>query len=220
MSCGFHTELLKIPETSLVAKSLGQERSSVLPMFHSLTGCDIVSFFGGSGKKTAWDTWNVFQGLTSALQALIALPDKIDATCMAVIEQFVILLYNRRSNLIKQHSWSQTRVIFQKGKVDRQFNIPPTNAALEQHVKRTVFQGGFIWSQTLLKQPILPSPSRWGWQLENGCFVPHWTTRTQAKDSCYELIRCVCKTGCRGRCKCLKASLSCTSLCNCGGNCS
>ena len=28
-----------------------------LPMFHAFTGCDTVSFFGGKGKKTAWNTW-------------------------------------------------------------------------------------------------------------------------------------------------------------------
>ena len=37
--------------------------------------------------------------------------------------------------------------------------IPPTRAALEQHVERDVFQGGHIWGQTLIPQPVLPSPS-------------------------------------------------------------
>ena len=46
-----------------IAKSLGQDKASVLPTFHALTGCDTVSFFGGRGKKTAWDTWMVFPEL-------------------------------------------------------------------------------------------------------------------------------------------------------------
>ena len=40
-------------------------------------------------------------------------------------------------------------------------NIPPTKASLLQHVKRAVFQGGYIWDQTLLKQPTLLPPFRW-----------------------------------------------------------
>ena len=38
---------------------------------------------------------------------------------------------------------------------------------------------------------------------------------------CNELIRCGCKhdKGCQGRCKCIEASLPCTALCNCGGDC-
>ena len=76
-----------------------------------------------------------------------------------------------------------------------------------------------LYMGTVLKPPTLPSPSRWGWQLENSRWVPHRTTLSQAEDSCCELIRCGCKAGCQGRCKCQKASFTCTGLCNCGGNC-
>ena len=53
-----------------VATSLGP-KASVLPMFHALTGCDTVSFFGGRRKKTAWDTWNVFPELTPGKSFII-----------------------------------------------------------------------------------------------------------------------------------------------------
>ena len=36
-----------------IAACLGPEKSSALPMFHALTGCDTVSSFVGHGKKTA-----------------------------------------------------------------------------------------------------------------------------------------------------------------------
>ena len=84
---------------------------------------------------------------------------------------------------------------------------------------QAVFQGGYVWGQTLLRQPVLPSPSDWGWQQQNNLWSPYWTALPQAKDTCYELIRCGCKASCRGRCKCMKANLACTGLCNCGGNC-
>ena len=35
--------------------------------------------------------------------------------------------------------------------------IPPTHTALEQHVKSVVFQGGHVWGQTRVSQPVLPS---------------------------------------------------------------
>ena len=47
-----------------IATSLGREKSCVLLMFNALTGCDTVSLFGGKGKKTAWDVWNVFPEVT------------------------------------------------------------------------------------------------------------------------------------------------------------
>ena len=36
-----------------IASALGSEKSSSLPLFHALTGCDTVSCFSGKGKKTA-----------------------------------------------------------------------------------------------------------------------------------------------------------------------
>ena len=33
------------------AHPLGTDKVSALPVFHALTGCDTVSFFGGRGKK-------------------------------------------------------------------------------------------------------------------------------------------------------------------------
>ena len=66
---GKHVYNLAAPAHS-IATSLGQDKASVLPMFHALTGCNTVSFFGGRGKKTAWDTWMVFPELTPVLRSL------------------------------------------------------------------------------------------------------------------------------------------------------
>ena len=70
-------------------------------MFHALTGCDTVSFFAGRGKKTAWDIWGLFPELTTTLLILSLSPEVVDNACLAVIERFVVLLYDRTSNLTK-----------------------------------------------------------------------------------------------------------------------
>lgn len=198
-----------------IATYLGQDKASSLPMFHALTGCDTVSFFGGRGKKTAWDVWKVFPALTPILKVLKT-PDDITEESLAVLERFVVLLYNRTSSLTKVNEVRQELFSKKSRSLD---SIPPTRAALEQHIRRAVYQGGYVWGQTLLRQPVLPSPSDWGWQRQNDLWSPYWTALPQAKNTCYELIRCGCKMSCKGRCKCLKANLACTGLCNCGGNC-
>ena len=43
-------------------------------------------------------------------------------------------------------------------------NIPPTQAALKQHILRATYQGGHIWGNCLEPSPNLPSPAFWGWQ--------------------------------------------------------
>ena len=210
---GKHTRYLP---THTIAATLGPDKASVLPLFHAFTGCDTVSFFGGRGKKTAWDVWNVFPELTSALKELNALPEVVDYSSLEVIERFVVLLYDRTSNLTKVNEARQE--LFAK-KSRTLENIPPTQEALLQHTKRAVLQGGFVWGQSSSKQLDIPCPSNWGWYRDDNSWSPKWTTLPQVKDACYELIHCGCKTVCSGRCKCIRANLVCTRLCNCGGDC-
>lgn len=216
VSHGSSTNLHYFPAHT-IATALGRNKARVLPLFHSLTGCDTVSFFNGRGKKTAWDVWNVYPALTPVLTTLMEMPDVVvDDACMSTIERFVTLMYDRTSSLSKVNEVRQE--LFCK-KARTLENIPPTRASLVQHVHRAVLQGSYIWGQTLLKEPTLPCPSKWGWQQEEGRWVPYWSTLSQAKDSLYQLISCGCKVACRGRCKCRKANLLCTGLCNCGGHC-
>ena len=63
--------------------------------------------------------------------------------------------------------------------------IPPTHAALEQHVKRAVFQGGYVWvggGGGIVPHPVLSSPSSWGWIRTDD--EPHWTTLQEASNIC------------------------------------
>ena len=50
--------------------------------------------------------------------------------------------------------------------------------------------------------------------------TPHWTNIPQASKGLRELIKCNCSKGCSsGNCKYKRASLLCTELCKCKGNC-
>ena len=139
----------------VVTLSRGPSKASALPMFHALTGSDTFSFFCNRGKKSAWDVWNVFPELTPVLCALRASPEIITEESLAVLERFVVLLYDRTSSLLKANKACQELFC----KKSREFDsIPPTKAALEQHIRRAVLQGAHTWGQTLLCQPELPSP--------------------------------------------------------------
>ena len=100
--------------------------------------------------------------------------------------------------------------------------FPPTADALLQHAKRVAYQTGHCWGQCLVCIPELPSPSEWGWtRSESDVWQPLWSTLPEASNVCQELVKCGCKAerGCKGRCKYLKAGMSCTALCKCGGEC-
>jgi len=61
-----------------IARALGPEKAQALPRFHALTGCDMVSFFAGHGKRTAWAVWTALPELTQTLILLFTAPDHID----------------------------------------------------------------------------------------------------------------------------------------------
>ena len=98
-------------------------------------------------------------------------------------------------------------------------NIPPTQTAMTEHTKRAAYQAGHVWGSALIAKPNLPCPHDWGWKREEGEWKPVWTVLPQAQESCYERIHCGCKKGCAAPCKCRKASLAFSALCNCGGHC-
>ena len=199
-----------------IATGLGPEKACALPLFHALTGCDTVSSFNGHGKKTAWAVWAVFPELTHALLKVSVAPTDIPRDVLATIERFIILLYDRTSTCTDIDT--ARRKLFAK-RHNAQL-IPPTKAALEEHVKRALFQGAHVWGQMLLPAPKLPSPCRWGWsKTSEGDYEPFWTCLPDAGQSSYELISCKCKKLCGGHCKCKIAQLKCTALCVCEGEC-
>ena len=197
-----------------IANFLGPGKARALLAFHAFTGCDTVSFFAGRGKKTAWNTWNAFPEATRAFLAMV--DRQVTEDTFATLQQFVVLMYDRSSTLAKVDAARQ--VLFARKSKSLE-SIPPTEAALKQHALRAEYQCGYVWAQSLDKDPHLPNPSSWGWEREdNKPWTLFWTTLQQAQDSLKELIRCGCKQGCRGRCSCRKANLQCTVLCGCGGD--
>ena len=160
--------------------------------------------------------WNSFPDLTNALLQMATAPDKIQDECLRVVERFVILLYDKTSTNTDVNK-ARKKLFAKTTSVQR---IPPTYAALQQHVKRAVYQGGHVWGNVFCPDPKIPSPNHWGWKKTDcGIYQPFWTTLEEASKTCYELISCGCKKGCRTNCKCKKSGLKCTALCKCEGEC-
>ena len=74
-----------------------------------------------------------------------------------------------------------------------------------------------IWCRAIEKMIPDVNICKWGWKKEGEIVAPLWMTPPEASQACKELINCGCKTKCGSHCKCQKADLSCTELCNCDG---
>lgn len=206
---GCHLKYIPIHELFLI---LSPEKASGILFFHAFTGCDIVSAFRGKGKKSAWQTWDICTEASKIFTKLSCFPPKIEDSDMKMLEKFVIMMYDR-SSTVETVDEARFNLFARK---QRSFeSIPPTKAALAQHVKRAAYQAGCIWSQVLECQPVAVSPAEWGWRKEGESWSIVWTTLPSVAQSCQQLTRCQCKTLCRGRCKCYKFGLNCTAMCSC-----
>ena len=127
-----------------------------------------------------------------------------------VASNFVCRLYSKDSDdndvdLVRMKVFSQkTR------NVER---IPPTMGALEQHIKRSVFQSS-IWTSAYMSMMPVNDPTDHGWKEEHGKLIPIWTSLPLARDVFNLDLKCSCKSTC-SLCKCTKANLKCTRLCKC-----
>ena len=214
---GKKTRFIPIHE---LCTTLGPSKCMVLPLFHTITGCDQSSSFAGRSKKTAWAVWNIYEELTESLQSVCHCPSEEQVqSIMPTLERFVILMYDRGSSSVSVND-ARKELFTKKGRTIE--SIPPTQNALYLHVKRAIYQGAYVWGQLQLPFLTLPSPADWGWQKGvDYMWEPVWTTLPSASKACQELVKCGCnpEKGCRKRCKCLKSSLPCTGLCQCGGDC-
>ena len=137
--------------------------------------------------------------------------DNLSESVISVLERFVVLLDLELVNDARKWLFTQKSRTLE--------NIPPTQAALRQHIKRASYQTN-CWNKSMIPNPEFPSPSHWGWWKDTTGWQPQWTTLPEASKSCREHIRCGCIKGCTTRCKCVKAALKCTLLCSCSGECS
>ncbi|KAL9966137.1 hypothetical protein ACROYT_G024162 [Oculina patagonica] len=197
---------------------LGEEKYRALPFFHAFTGCDTTSAFLGKGKKSAWEAWNAYPEVTEAFLYVNDNPFnplEIDSPLFKVLQRFVVVLYDRTS-LATDVNTARRELFTKKNRALE--NIPPTEDSLLNHSNRAIYQAS-IWT-SLDEQQVVPSPTDFGWKMDNDRWRPRWTILPEAAKACSELLKCGCRTGCSsGRCKCFKASLPCTELCGCSGGC-
>lgn len=210
---GKHKRFLPIHQ---YAEKLGTEICDGILFWHAFTGCDTVSAFAGRGKKTAWEAWRTNLEITAAFVELSHAPLKLDDTTFMKLQGFTVYLYDRTSNL--QNVNDCRRMLVTK-KCRQLESVPPTEAALLQHVKRAILQGGYIWSQWSALQPNLPDPEQWGWKRSDSGYTPLWSVLPELSKHCQELVRCGCKSLCTNMCKCAGLFLACTALCACDGMC-
>ena len=142
-------------------------------------------------------------------------PETPSSDCVAVIESFVIPLYSVYCTLTDVNQARQQIFAQSSRTFEYMLYLPPTKAALVEHVKRTTHQAGYAWGQSIIAKQVLPSPSLWSWVKSETGWVPSWTALPRAAKVMNVLISC----GCTGRSSCYNKGIVCTARCRCSGHC-
>jgi len=138
---------------------LGDDWFKALLFMHAISGCDSVSSFCGIGKKTVWDIRSALSNLTALFVQLSQTPQDLEE-----LERLVVPLYSRTSQIGTVNAARKHLFSYGNRKLE---NIPPSRAALLQHVRRAAFQAGHIWGQAPISNPDLPCPSQCGWRKDS-----------------------------------------------------
>ncbi|GFO25215.1 hypothetical protein PoB_005172000 [Plakobranchus ocellatus] len=96
-----------------------------------------------AGEKRLHFIWKSFDEVTPVFSSLF-------------LEAYVVLLYDCTCTETTVDAARKNIFTTKDRSMD---NIPPTKAALLQHIKRAIYQGGFVWGQALVRCPVIPSPN-------------------------------------------------------------
>lgn len=148
---------------------LGSEKVEALPIFHTLTGSFKVSCFAAQGK------W-----INVKCEKLSVDPDtQWYRRCFG---SYWCWCYAHDRMFPHPALWKSTTTDIDKARrkhFAKKSNDPlvqPTRAALEQHIRRAIYQGGHIWFKTLVLSPALPSPIDSRWIKTSNMYELHWIT--------------------------------------------
>lgn len=128
-----------------ICDSLGEIKSRGLPLLHANSGCNTNSAFNGKGKKSVWQSFQQNSDAAELFAHLSSIPFQeieTESCCFKIFERLTVTLYDKNS---KSSSVNETRMDMFCHKSRSYDKLPPTQDALCQHVKRTLYQAG-IWA--------------------------------------------------------------------------
>ena len=89
----------------------------------------------------AWEVWNAFPAITETFLCLGTNPSEVTAHQLNKLERYIVLLYGR-TNCMDKVDECRKHLFTKKGRAYD--SIPPTQSALLQHIRRAIYQGGFV----------------------------------------------------------------------------
>ena len=168
---GQHQRLISVND---IYNHLEESISLALPFFHSFTGCDSTSSFYKMTKVKLFNGWMdcpMFEDITAAFLRLSWQPtDDVVNESLYHIEAFISYMYSKEIYDLDELRFQMFRISSNNCFRD----LPPSKQALKLHVKRSAYQAGWIWGNSI-SQIDSPHPQDWGWLVNNEQLIIEWT---------------------------------------------
>ena len=129
----------------------------------------------------------------------------------STLERLLCHLYGTQTVHGANNIWYKK---FSQGKTPDQQQLPPTHDKLQQNVKRCNYHY-YVWKQSLLANPDIPSPSGHGWLLRDDLLKIQWI---ENQISAWRWCANVENHACRDTCQSQNLGLECADLYKCSGN--
>ncbi len=205
-------KLIKMIHLNAIALGLGETNCKAMALFHALTESDNISCFKFKGKRYCFKIKDKFPSLMEEFAIITNTQFHISPKLRRGVQQFVCMLYSNET-ITDDTNVDLVRMRLFCHKTRDVERIPPTSDALDQHLKRSIFQAS-IW--ITVHNPMAPTQKSiiYGWMKKENKLFPILTTLPLAKDVFHLDVKCTCTKICLS-CKCKKSNLKWTRLCTC-----
>ncbi len=201
----------QIIDINATAHKLG-DKSLQLLAIHALTGCDTTSYLFGKGKASAV---SIMLKHDMNLEVL----GQTDANLCDVISaghRFFSILYSGKQSTTTMNLLRHT-IFISKRDTPKIKTLPPTDSALDEHIKRAHLQT-MIWKAADEDGPPEVNITAFGWNIIDNIPKPRTGMSEVAPPELMKVVACGCcaQNACSSNiCSCHAARLSCTSFCKC-----
>ena len=134
----------------------------------------------------------------------------LDSSTVTSVEKFICRIYS----VTDVESCNEARAtLFSRCRSPEA--LPPTSDEVRWHIQRAHYKAK-IWKNAHVPHLTLPLPGSSGWTRLNGKLMPKLMSLALVPQSCDEMVKCSCKSGCNSRkCSCRSVGLPCTGACKC-----
>ena len=206
-----------------IVLQIGLYKCKGLLFLHAISGCDYSSGLYGLGK-TRWleiylSDKSELTHIAEIFKELSSSPSEITSEHEQAVTKFILLLYRCTPTL----PLAEARLDYLNHTHQETLrSVPPSPAALLQHIKRAAYISGYLWGKAEQASPTLPDIEQWGWSFSGeDVLAPVWTLKRS--DNVFKILVKSCGCGEQGK-MCMRETCSCKRrkclpFCKCRGDC-